>query len=365
VRRLCLLALVLGLLAVPVSGAAAKVPFGFFGMNADGPVFDPSIDADAQFQKMASVGAEQAITEINWNIIQPDQGTPPDFSRIDRIVLAAARRHLAVMGDVLYAPYWACVDKSSGASPPDPTAYATFLRQLIARFGPQGSLWAEHPDVPRTPMREWQVWNEPPSPLYWSQQPFAKDYVHLLRVSRAAIKSADPGARVVLGGLTFRSWQDIAKIYRAGGRGLFDVVSLHPYTLYVSDVVKIIAAVRKVMDRHHDKRVPIYVTELGWPSAKHKARHPYGYEQTEKGEAAKIRQALPALARVRGRLGIRRVYWATWLSVDTGPYTFSYAGLNKVRNGKVVAKPALAAFRSTALRLEGCKRKRSTALRCR
>src|SRR5205085_8385259 len=108
--------------------------------------------------------------------------------------------------------------------------YADFLTAAIGRYGPKGTLWAEHPEVARRPIRDWQVWNEPSHEGFWSIQPFAERYVSLLRAARTAIKSADPGGRVVLAGLVYDSWTQLGLLYKAGARGLFDVLSLHPYT---------------------------------------------------------------------------------------------------------------------------------------
>ncbi|MCW2966345.1 MAG: endo,4-beta-xylanase [Solirubrobacteraceae bacterium] len=363
-RLLATAAVLVGLLAAPATGAAATVPQGFFGMSVDGPMLSSTIDAGTQFGRMTAVGVESVISEVNWNVMQPDKDVAPDFARTDRIVLAAAARGMSVLENVLYAPAWAAVNPKNGASPPEPGPYSQFLRELIARYGPSGSLWTEHPEVPKIPVRDWQVWNEPTAKGFWSEQPYAKAYVQLLRQSHAAIKAADPGARVILAGLTFKSWKDLGTLYKTGAHGLFDAVSLHPYTLKVNDVKWIIKQNRDVMNAHGDRRLPILVTELSWPSAKGVTTQDYGYEQTEKGEAAKLREAFTKLAAARTRLGIQRVYWSTWLTKDTGHNTFDYSGVNKLRGGKIVAKPALAAYRQSALRLEGCKHKGATAARC-
>ena len=47
-------------------------------------------------------------------------------------------------------------------------AYTQFLTALVGRYGPSGSLWAEQPALPRMPIRDWQIWNEPNLTRYWS-----------------------------------------------------------------------------------------------------------------------------------------------------------------------------------------------------
>ena len=178
----------------------------------------------------------------------------------------------------------------------------------------------------------------------------------LLRAANRAIKAADPSALVVLAGLPNFSWVDLGKIYRAGGRRWFDVAAVHPYTSLVSNVVRIVQLNRGTMARYHDARKPILVGELSWSSGRGQVRESNGFlTTTERGQAQRIAQALPALARVRVRYRIAQVFWFDWLSPPLGSANaFDYSGLRRLRrNGTIVSKPALAAFRTTALRLEG------------
>ena len=65
-----------------------------------------------------------------------------------------------------------------------------------------------------------------------------------------------------------------------------------------------------------------------------------------------MREAVLALAEQRKRLGIRALYWSTWVSYDRDrDYSFDYAGLRRYRSGRIVAKPAFYAFRRVARRL--------------
>jgi hypothetical protein len=330
-------------------------------------MFQPEIDVPAEFGRMTAAGAERVLTEVNWAVIQPSEETAPDFARVDRIVLAAAGRRMPVLPVVVFAPPWARVDRASEASPPKPAPYAAFLRAAIGRYGPAGSLWTEHPEVARRPIRDWQVWNEPSHEGFWSVQPSTRDYAALLRAAHRAIKGADPGARVVLAGLVYKSWRQLEALYDSGIRGRFDVLSLHPYTRKLSNVMVILRRNRRVLDEHGDRRVPIVVTELSWPSSVGKVDSRYGYEVTEAEQARMITRALPRLAQERRRLGLETVYWFSWLSADADPfYPFDYAGLRTLAGGEGPRdKPALAAYRRAALALEGCRRKGATVRRCR
>jgi hypothetical protein len=202
-------------------------------------------------------------------------------------------------------------------------------------------------------------------PSFWLSQPFAPDYVALLRATRPALRRADRSARIVLAGLVYDSWDALAQVYRAGGRGLFDAVALHPFTRRPDDVLRIIERNRTVMARHHDGGKPIYLSELSWPSSRGRIPVRYGYETNERGQARRLTAALRLLAANRRRLGLRRVYWYTWLTREKHPdYPFDYAGLRRLDPARVRSKPALRAYRRAALKLEGCAVKRRTAARC-
>jgi hypothetical protein len=351
--------------APTAAAGAQRVPSGFFGVTVEGPMLRPETDVVGEFGRMTKAGVESIVTELNWAALQPARDAAPDFARIDRTVLAAAQRGMRVLPVVVFAPSWAAVDPAQIASPPRNAPYAAFLRKAIARFGPRGALWAAHPEVRRLPIRDWQVWNEPSHEGFWSIQPFARRYVSLLRAARKAIKDADPGARVVLAGLVYDSWAQLRALYTEGAAGQFDVLSLHPYTRKLSNVLVALRRNRRVLNRHRDRDVPIVVTELSWPSALGQADSRYGYEVTEHDQARRVAAALPALAAQRTALGLESVAWFSWLSDDASPdYPFDYAGLRTTGGGTARDKPALAAYRRTALKLEGCARKGATIARC-
>ena len=112
-----------------------------------------------------------------------------------------------------------------------PPTFGRFLAALVARYGPPGSLWAERPDLPRLPIRAWQIWNEPNLTRYWTRQAVRADLREAAaRRARARCARADPGATVVLGGLPNESWKALRRSTAPAGTGAFDAVALHPYT---------------------------------------------------------------------------------------------------------------------------------------
>jgi hypothetical protein len=362
-RALLVAVLALLVTAAPAS-AARKVPRGWLGVQADGPVADLPGAFDGEWDQMAGAGVETVRLTFLWRTAEPSPGAI-DFSAPDALVLSAARRSLEVLPNVWATPDWAAERPGDAASPPrDPAAYGRFIAALIARYGPSGSLWAEHPEVPRIPIRAWQIWNEPSMTRYWSRQPFAKSYVALLRAAYSAVKAADRNADVVLAGLPNRSWQALRTVYAAGARGHFDAVALHPYTSKPRNVVRLIELARSVMRRADDPRTPVWVTELSWPAALDNVSHTPGFVTTDRGQAVRLGQGLKGLVDARRRLRIGKVIWYTWLSVEGGENPFAWSGLRRVRGSELISAPALAVFRAAARRLEGCAKPVGDASRC-
>jgi hypothetical protein len=388
-HRLLLLVILALLLtaATPAEAAKRKVPFGFFGTVLTQSEVDriPDSTLDAQMAAMARAGVESVRYVFSWQTMEPAQGAY-NFSESDRVVAAAARHGLDVLPIVLHTPQWASTQPASRTyylyAPTDPELYAGFMRTLIGRYGPQGSFWGVS-GTPRVPIRNWQVWNEQAADFFWATRPWPPSYVRLLKAAYRAVHGADRGATVVLGALAgvTRSdpWEQLRRLYRAGAKRFFDVVSLHFFSaapsvrLTTSQTVRIARLIRREMRRARDRRKKVWFTELTWTAAKGKIgrQHLLGFETTPKGQAARLRTVFSRLARDRRRAGIGRVYWYNWASeyvpqfVPGGPgaLTFQYSGLNKVAGANYTPLPLLRTYTRTVARFEGC-RKSDNARRC-
>lgn len=333
------------------SPAAAKVPSGWLGVGIGEDLPTRQALLGSEFALMARSGVRTARVTFDWNVAQPFPGWEPWLGQTDGIVLAAARRGITVLPTVVGAPGWASDDAANGTqvlTPRDPEQYAAWLRVLIGRYGPRGSLWAEHPGVRPRPIRAWQIWNEPNLTRYW-RGAWADGYVRLLRASHAAVKAADRGAKVVLAGLPNYSWMALMALYQRGARGSFDVVALHPYTRKLGNLAPLVEANRRVMRARGDARKEIWITELGWPAAAGRARD-VGFNVTTAQQTRLLRGAVRELAANRTRLRIGRVLWYSWLSRGAGRTDpFAYSGLRYLTaRGGVRSTPALSAFRAAA-----------------
>jgi hypothetical protein len=368
------------------SATAAPVPQGFVGVDLDGPMFVPDtpLNLGTQLQSMVANGVQSVRVAFNWAFAQPYpsfkkvpiadrdlfpdtvNGRPTDFSATDQIVGEAAKRHLTMLPTILYTPPWDAKRNRHGIEIPKRTLpYAQYAAALVKRYGPQGSFWSQNPSIPKVPIRMWQIWNEPNLNYYW-QQPFAKSYVALLGAAHAAIKHADPGAKVVLGALTNLAWKAIGQVYEiSGARNLFDIVSVNGFTKQPANVIVYLQLMRNAMDHFNDGQKPMLATEVSWPSAKGKTPQHYDFNTTEAGQARDIATLMPLIGQDRVGLGLIGFYYYTWIGQeDPGSGAFNFAGLLGFRQQKVQVKPALGAFRNGVLALEHCKQKGSVATRC-
>jgi hypothetical protein len=386
IRPAAALAAALALSSFAASGARAerKVPQGYIGTVADGVLTDDPQRFFGQIDTMVGAGVESARIVFDWRDAQPyrrradvppeqamffrsESGVPTDWRSIDAYVEAAARRGMTVLPVMMYAPRWAAKYPGSDPSPPSNfAAYAKFVAAAAKRYGRSGSFWVERPDVPKIPIVRWQLWNEPHFKEFWSDQPWVKAYARLLRLTSKVVKQAVPDAKIVAAGMANKSWTYLSMLYAQKTKGFFDYAAIHPFTNSVDGVVQILEHAREVMARYRDRKRPMIVSELSWTSAKGKAAYTYGNERTEAGQAKALAQGFNRMAKERRRLRIQGVYWYTWMTPDAHELIpFDYAGVVRLeKDGSVTQKPAFGAYRSTALALEGCAQKGSTARTC-
>jgi hypothetical protein len=389
-RRLLVptLAALSSLMAVaPAEAAPRTVPFGFFGTTLTSELNGmPDATLDDQLALMSRSGVESLRITIGWDNLEPAPGAY-NYMPLDRFVGATARHGLRLLVNISASPRWAS-ERPDGPEfwrygPRDPGTFGRLMRRLVLRYGPRGTFWAQNPSAPRVPVRQWQIWNEPSASWFWSSEPWAQKYTRLLKASYRAIHRADRRAQVITGGLvgTGRGapWDNIRDLYRAGAKGAFDVVAVHPFTLVpnsprrtVDQMIEIVRRVRAPMRRRGDRRKPVFLTELSWPAARGLLPHDLvtGLETTPQGQAARLRAAYRRLARTRRSLRVQQVHWFSW-ATDYAPFAtpspndaFNYSGLLRHSNGTLFPMPLLGTYADVAATYQGC-RKGDHARRCR
>ncbi len=318
----------------------AKDPF--YGVVSAEPLPD-----EAQLATLGEGGVGTLRINLAWGSVQSGPSAPYDWSHYDPVIQGAAENGIRVLATVYSTPTWVA---PTAEVPPlarsDLRMFDDFVRAAVERYGAGGSFWREHPDVPEMPITDWQLWNEPNSPLFWKPKPDPTRFLELLRTFHAAVKGADPQATILLGGLfpTPRHGLTLddflTALYEGGARSLFDAVAVHPYARTPRDAIDRVEQARQVMSGFGDTAKPIWITEVGWAST----GTPPGLVVGLGGQANYVRQTFDLVSANRDRLRVAGVVWYS-LNDTPGPLWVGHCGLFTVGRQ---AKPAWDAFARVA-----------------
>lgn len=258
-RKLVVVLLAPTLIALSASIHAADFIVGVgthFGLDLGDP--------PRALDNAAAAGFTSFRDELHWSKIEARKGElalPAALERVDRAVgLAASKGMQPVLifayGNSLYAPGF----------PLSPEARAGFVRYvefIASRY--QGRV------------RYYELWNE------WNQgMGGGKDtqgraperYVTLLKDVHAALKRIDPSAVLLAGAVEGSgSTRWIEEMFDAGAASYMDGLSIHPYMHHKGAVgtpenlhAWLSTLVVRLGDKPGGAGVPIYITEIGWPT---------------------------------------------------------------------------------------------------
>jgi hypothetical protein len=209
--------------------------------------------------------------------------------------------------------------------------------------------------VPPRPIRNWQVWNEA-NFKYFVARPNPKEFGKLVKITSAAIKGVDHGAKVILGGLFARPKEALFKkkprqayfateflqtMYRTnpGIKARFDGVALHPYTTRWQLLTPEIEEVREVLRKAGDGSVGLWITELGWSSERPTPNN--SFAKGPKGQVTQLKGAFRLLKAKAAKWRLQRVYW---FSVDDQKGTCNFCDGSGLFKDGFVPKPSWSAY---------------------
>jgi hypothetical protein len=307
---------------------------------------------------MVSLGATWIRIDFDWSWIQADKTRPIDWYKIDRVVKAAHARGLKILPILVYTPPWARPDDclSSPRCPPaDPNAYAAFATEAVRRYATQG-------------ITHWEIWNEPNMRGSWLPAADPVAYRHLLEAAHRAIKTVDPTATIITGGLgpiateggNIAPVMYLDALYNAGASTYFDAIGFHPYSFPVlpsyqkdwnawQQMTDTKISLRSIMEENGDSDKEIWITEYGAPTGGPgiAAERDHDYANVKATHVTETFQTLilqDALTEIQSYSWAGPLFWYSYQDLGTSSSTIeNFFGIRHV-NG--TAKPAYHALKT-------------------
>lgn len=235
--------------ALPAAAGAADTiaAYGVNDIRSDG-ILLPNADydgaADLNLLRDSSVRLYRA--RVRMDCVDPAGTGAFDFTgatracsglSYDALVGELARRGLTLLPVLMNFGANGPLAPTGRDGAPPPERFAAFARAAAARYGPAGTFWASCGCAPQ-PVRAWQIWNEQNNGWWWNGRASADEYAAVFAATRAALRSADPQARAVVGGLTydpngqssFVAPREMIARLAAANANAFDAVAVHPYS---------------------------------------------------------------------------------------------------------------------------------------
>ncbi|MGK2955058.1 MAG: hypothetical protein ACSLFI_05235 [Solirubrobacterales bacterium] len=342
--------LVAALALTPSAQAVPKAPKGMLG------IVPQAIPTRADTRRMKLGGIETLRTPVAWNSVQSVNSNDFNWEPLDNTVRVAAREGVRVMPFLYGTPSWLSGRPTNMPveSKHQMNKWRDFVRAAVVRYGSDGKFWDEpkqaDSDLPKTPIREWQVWNEANFHYFTTPVSPAK-YGRLLDAAGRVIHQTDKKAEVIASGLfakpkgpSRKAMDATTYIKRLAKYSLsrsIDSIAIHPYSADTATLKKTMRDFRRAAISAGYRKKSIQITEIGWASGPKKNAFLTG---SKTAQARQLRSAFDFLVGERRSLRLKNIYWYSWRDLPASAQTCSFCytiGLFAHRDsGKLVPKPA-------------------------
>jgi hypothetical protein len=296
-----------------------------------------------------------------WESVQPDSGTSFAWTGEDKFIGRLASHGIRAVPTVWGNPSWVQgytahfpIDRAQ-----DLQAWQNFLKALVNRYGPNGYYWTHGyrdtygASATPWPITSWQIWNEPNLKKYDVPYPVPKNYGKLLIASHNAIRSVDPKAQVLLGGMPasapgtsgITAVDFLSQLYNKvpGVKNDFEAAALHPYAPTTSAVQTAITNFRTVMKNHADAATPLWISEIAWGSAPPDSR---GINKGLTGQAQMLKDVYKMILNHRSAWNIQRLFWYHWRDPKNSQASCTFCSTAGLLRFDRTKKPAYTAFKA-------------------
>jgi polysaccharide biosynthesis protein PslG len=319
---------------VTVDGSATTV----YGFSADElEAWAPSEQVQ-QLEAMKATGVTSVRLDANWYWGQPDGPVSYDWTPLDRVISSIQKVGLSAEMIIDGCPPWAAVSGGQGndfAQPASSAAFARWAAAVAKRYGDKGAKYFE-------------IWNEPNNPEFWAPKPNPGAYTADLKAAYTAIKTVDPSAVVISGGLapelnsskSYAPLTFLEDMYADGAEASFDGVGFHPYsypadpdtdspTSAWSQMSLTSPSMRSIMAANGDSAKKIWITEFGAPTSN---------AATNVSDANQSDELVQAISQVKEFSWVGSLYIYTWEDLpDDGFGLLAVNGAQKPAYAAVIA----------------------------
>jgi Divergent InlB B-repeat domain len=278
-------------------------------------------------------------------------GSYSDWARLDNLARAAAVNGVTLQPVLINMPLDVYTPPKTDA---ERARFGGFAAAAVRRYGPDGSFWPGC-GCPKLPVTVWEVWNEPNIAPFWDV-PNAAEYGALLRDTRSAIRVADPGARVLFGGLAYPSPLSptrlepnafLRDVIAAVGADQFDALALHNYRPDAARAVNtLIAGTVETLKSYGGTtadgapRQQVWVNEFGRPTVPDDPATPEDEQATsEAAQLAWLETFLDLLLPRRSAWNLGPVMWYSLRDASAATASWQRQGLRRTTADDTDAGP--------------------------
>ena len=210
-------------------------------------------EADKELSMMREAGMSICRSGVEWGKIETGKNQY-NFQVMDSLVSLADKNDIEFLSVIPGS----CVPKYAQPFPLHIDELAEFGSKIVARY--------------KGKIRYWEMVNEPDGLSFWGGlKPNPVEYRTLIKKMYPAIKKANPNAVVLYGGLSGTPLQYMEETFRDGGANCFDVMNVHPYSFQLPPEDRLLIRLnetRAMMEKYGIGDKPIWITEIGYASAK-------------------------------------------------------------------------------------------------
>jgi hypothetical protein len=187
---------------------------------------------------MDQLGSGWLRVPLEWKTIEPTNTTPANYqwpTRLDEQLAQLSARNVRVILTLMGNPAWAATHEAGPIDKTNISQVVEFMEAAVARYGA----------APYN-VKHWEIYNEPDNARasraahggwgYFGNQP--GEYVKVLAALYGPIKTVDPQAQVVFGGLAYDGWNNgfvpgfLDEVLKRGGGAYFDLMNFHYFTFF-------------------------------------------------------------------------------------------------------------------------------------